>query len=134
MEWTSIYNKKKPFNGSICAVIDSNKKLSFATFKNGVFDVQNVVRWVILPVIPVLNEEQEKLEKYWESGRAHKDYLRIIGPTYATVEGTIFSVLRNNSFLEIIKHTPPNAYKILKKLASKTGIIHGEVEGKNEKR
>lgn len=134
MQWTSNYNKKRPSDGSICAVIDSNKKLSFATFKNGVFDVQNVVRWVILPVVPVLNEEQEKLEKYWESGRAHEDYLRIIGPTCATAEGAIFSIMRNNSFLEIIKQRPPNVYKILKKLASKTGIIHGEVEGKNEKR
>lgn len=130
MEWTSIYNKKKPCDGSICAVVDSNKKLSFSTFLNGVFDVPNVVRWVILPVVPVLNEEQEKLEKYWESGRAHEDYLRIIGPTYATAEGAIFSIMRNNSFLEIIKHTPPNAYKVLKKLASRTGIIHSEEKDK----
>ena len=130
MQWTSIYNKKKPFDGSICAVIDSNKKLSFATFKNGVFDVPNVVRWVILPVVPVLNEEQEKLEKYWESGRAHEDYLRIIGSTWLTVEGSIFSVTRNDSFLEIIKRTPPTAYKVLKKLASRTGIIHSEEKDK----
>lgn len=130
MQWTSIYNKKKPFDGSICVVVDSNKKLSFSTFKNGMFDVPNVVRWVMLPFVPVLNEEQEKLEEYWESGRAHEDYLRIIGPTYATVEGAIFSVTRNDSFLEIIKRTPPNAYKILKKLASKTGIIHSDGKDK----
>lgn len=126
MKWTSIYNKERPSDGSKCVVVTSNNEARLATFANGMFDVPNVVRWVMLPVVPVLSEEQEKLEKYWESGRAHEDYLRIIGPTYMSVEGSIFSIMRNAPFLEIIKHTPPTAYKVLKKLASKTGIIHSE--------
>lgn len=136
MKWTSIYNKERPSDGSKCVVVTSNNEARLATFANGMFDAPNVEYYLTIPEIPVLNEEQKILEKFWETGRAHEyiSYLALEKELDAIMhEAAVVSIMKNENFLNIMKYAP-NLYNTLKKLAIMDGVIHGEVEGKNEKR